>query len=286
MNVKYWLEYICLSGFLGLFKRLCPLKSGKRFGALISKIGVRISKNRTVTRNIRNALNVDETTALGISNGMWNNLGRVLFEYPHLQYLAKNNVVFKGGEHIENLRDDGQGGVLFGAHLANWEIILHALLHHYSFAMHPVYRAPNNPMVDKKLHAYRAPDGRLTPYSKSKQGMIGMMKALKKEKHLGLLIDQKLNEGITAPFFGMNANTGTAFIDMAKKYDCPLVPIRCIRTNDGFIIEASKPIKTDGRETTQILQEVHTLLESWINEHPEQWLWLHRRWKNEELKHA
>ena len=284
MTIKYWIEYAVLSAFLWLFKRLCPQKSGKTFGRFVARIGTKLSKNRIVIRHIRNALQVDASAAYHISQGMWNNLGRILFEYPHLQYLTKDHVTFKGGEHIQALRDDGKCGVLFGAHLGNWEIIPHALLHHYDLAMHPVYRAPNNPKVDQKLHSFRAPDDRLVPYAKSKPGMIGMMKALKNGEHLGLLIDQKLNEGVSIPFFGLMANTGTAFIDMAKKFDCPLVPIRCVRTTDGFEIECCAPIPTQNRDTKDILSDVHILLEQWITEHPEQWLWLHRRWKAEELK--
>jgi KDO2-lipid IV(A) lauroyltransferase len=116
--------------------------------------------------------------------------------------------------------------------------------------------------------------------------MIGMIKALKQGGILGLLIDQKLNEGVTVPFFDMNANTGIAFIDMAKKFDCPLVPMRSIRTESGFIMDVCPPIETKNRDTLDILNDVHALLEQWIREYPEQWLWLHRRWKTEELKHV
>jgi KDO2-lipid IV(A) lauroyltransferase len=285
MTIKYWLEYIGLMAFLGIAGRLCPLKSGVRFGSIIAKIGVRLSKNRVVVRNIQNALHVDDKEAMRISKGMWSNLGRILFEYPHLEYLAKNNVTFQGDEHLKTLTTN-KGGILFGGHLGNWEIISHSLIHHHNIPVHPVYRAPNNPMVDKKLQEYRSTSQQLASYSKSKPGMIGMIKALKQGGILGLLIDQKLNEGVTVPFFDMNANTGIAFIDMAKKFDCPLVPMRSIRTESGFIMDVCPPIETKNRDTLDILNDVHALLEQWIREYPEQWLWLHRRWKTEELKHV
>lgn len=243
-----------------------------------------MAMNRKAVRHIRAALQCDDTTAKDIAKGHWNNLGRLIAEYPNLKKIATHHVRFQGLEHLERLRDDGQCGVLFGAHLGNWEVLPHALLHHVDLKMHPVYRAPNNPMVDKRLHEYRAPKGVLTPYSKSRQGMVGMVKALKSGEHLGLLIDQKYNEGVEAQFFGMNAMTGTAFIDMAQRYDCPLVPIRCVREKGGFLVDVRPPIATKNRDVMEVLDDAHALLEQWINEHPKQWLWLHRRWKAESLK--
>lgn len=284
MSLRYWLEYIALIAFLGLCK-IIPYPYGpKLVAAIIALVGPLLAKNKIAVRHIQKALNVDLTTAYTISKGMWDNLGHVAGEYPQLQSIAKNHVIFKGEDYIKQLRDDGRPGILFGAHLGNWEVIPHALLHHFDFAMHPVYRAPNNPKADEILQEYRQANGRLNPYAKSVSGTVGMIKALKKGEHLGLLVDQKLNEGIMADFFGMPAKTGTAFIELAQKYDCPLVPIRCVRIAEGFLIEALPAIDIKGRETEDILADVHAILEQWIKDYPEQWLWLHRRWKKEDLK--
>lgn len=245
-----------------------------------------MAMNRKAVRHIRAALQCDEETANIIAKGHWNNLGRVIAEYPHLKKIATHHVRFQGLEHLERLRDDGQCGILFGAHLGNWEVLPHSILHHADLGVHSVYRPPNNPMVDKRLHAYRAPKNQLEPYSKSRKGMVGMVKALKGGAHLGLLIDQKYNEGVDAQFFGMNAKTGVAFIELAKKYNCPLVPMRCIREKNGFLMEVRPPLATKGRDTINVLNDAHALLEQWIKEHPEQWLWLHRRWKTEDLKNV
>lgn len=277
----HYIEYWIVLAFHG-FCRLLPVRVASGFvGWLAAAIMPHLAVTRKAVRNIKNALDVDEATAQEISKGMWNNLGRIMAEFPHLQDISENRVVFQGKEHIKKLRDDGQCGILFGAHLGNWEVIPHALLTHFDFCMHPVYRAPNNKLVDKRLHRYRSPDGKLVPYSKSRKGMAGMVKALKSGEHLGMLIDQKYNEGIEADFFGMTAPTGTAFIELAQKYDCPLVPIRCIRNDCDFIIEALPPLETKNRPVESVLTEAHKILEDWIREYPEQWLWLHRRWRME-----
>lgn len=281
MKFRYKIEHwglLILHGFCYLLPRHT---ASALFGSIAEFIAPKMGMNKKAERHIHNALKTTPEQTSKIAGGMWNNLGRVMAEFPHLQKIAENDVIFKGAEHIERLRDDGQCGILFGAHLGNWEVIPHALLHHYNFKMHPVYRAPNNPLVDKRLHDYRSPDGRLVPYSKSRQGMIGMVKALKNKEHLGLLIDQKYNEGVDAQFFGMTARTGTAFIELAQKYDCPMVPIRCIRDGDKFIIEAFAPIPTKDRDIMDVLNESHAVLEGWIREYPDQWLWLHRRWREE-----
>jgi len=285
-SFRYWIEHILLLVFHGVCKIIPWQSASDIFGSLAGFIGPKMAMNRKTMRHIQSALGVDENTAHNIAKEHWNNLGRVMAEFPHLKTIAENHVTFRGAEHLASLRDDGQCGILFGAHLGNWEVIPHALLHHYDLAMHPVYRAPNNPMVDKRLHTYRSPDGRLVPYSKSRQGMVGMVKALKAGEHLGLLIDQKYNEGVDAPFFGMNAKTGTAFIELAQKYDCPLVPIRCIREDSGFVIDVLPPVLTWDRDVMDVLKEAHGLLENWITEHPDQWLWVHKRWKQEGLRNV
>lgn len=280
--MRHRFEYIGLLVFLGLCKILPPQFASNLFGSFSRFVGTKIGANKKAVSHIQKALQCPKDDAQIIAADMWDNLGRILAEYPHLQNLAKTKTTIIGIEHLESLRDDGQAGVLFGAHLGNWEIIPHALLHHVGLAMHPVYRAPNNPYVDERLHAYRSAGQNLTPYPKSRQGMVGMVKALKAGEHLGLLIDQKYNEGVTADFFGMPARTGTAFIELAQKYDCPLVPIRCIREKDGFTVEVLPPVPTLNREVFDVLNEAHAILEQWIKEHPAQWLWLHRRWRDED----
>ncbi|PCI00868.1 MAG: lipid A biosynthesis acyltransferase [Alphaproteobacteria bacterium] len=282
MKIRYYFEHWGLCVFHGLCRCLPRHTASSLFGKIAQIIAPRMGMNRKALRHVTAALGAEN--AEKITQGMWDNLGRTMAEFPHLKTIVEKDVTFKGGEHIERLRDDGQCGILFGAHLGNWEVIPHALLHHFNLPTHPVYRPPNNPMVDKRLHKYRAPDGQITPYPKSRAGMVGMVKSLKKGEHVGLLIDQKYNEGVEAPFFGMTARTAVAFIEMAQKFDCPLVPLRCIRDGKKFILEACAPIPTKDRAMIDILHDAHALLEDWIREYPEQWLWLHRRWREEDLK--
>ena len=136
-------------------------------------------------------------------------------------------------------------------------------------------------MVDRMLKKARDLDGALGTVPKSKSGTREMVKLLQSNGHIGALIDQKYNEGIEANFFDRPAMTSTAFIDLAKKYECPLIPMQIERVEGTqFKITISEPVDTKDRDTSNVLDECHEMLEEWITNNPEQWLWLHKRWKD------
>jgi len=111
-----------------------------------------------------------------------------------------------------------------------------------------------------------------------------LMSALDRGANVGVLVDQKFRRGIQVPFFGRNAPTNTLLAKLAKRYDCPVRGSRCIRLPNGrFRLEITNelvlPRDSDGdidiRGTTELITNV---IEGWVREYPEQWLWIHRRW--------
>ena len=98
-------------------------------------------------------------------------------------------------------------------------------------------------------------------------------------------MDQKFNEGIEANFFNKPAMTNTIAIQLAQKYNCPLILARCERMEGcSFEISMHEPIQVfdangNKRAIKEVVAEIHGILEDWITEKPSQWLWLHRRWK-------
>jgi KDO2-lipid IV(A) lauroyltransferase len=99
-----------------------------------------------------------------------------------------------------------------------------------------------------------------------------------------MLVDQKLNDGIPVPFFGRDAMTAPALAILALRFDCSVVPIRMVRLNGArfrMISEPPLPLpKTGNAEADRrtLMIAVNQVVERWIREHPEQWLWVHRRW--------
>ncbi|MBV8939122.1 MAG: lauroyl acyltransferase, partial [Alphaproteobacteria bacterium] len=124
-------------------------------------------------------------------------------------------------------------------------------------------------------------------FPKGIRGASRMAHALKNGESLALLIDQKMNEGVAVPFFGHDAMTAPAIAQLAVKYGLAIIPARVVRTRGAhFRATAFPPLAVarsgdEEADTKAVLLTLHKLLEEWIRERPEQWLWIHRRWPKE-----
>ena len=280
--MKHAGEYALLRLALGFFKLLTPDAASRSGGTLFRTIGPLMGISKTARKNLMLCFpdwpqeHIDNTV-----QGMWENLGRVVAEYPHLEAIAKSGrVTFKNPEAFEPLR--GRPVIFVSGHFGNWEVLPPSLLFGQSVTMHSVYRAPNNPLVDRLLVGLRGFGGALKSFGKNRRGLGDTLKALQGGASVGMLIDQKMNTGIEVPFFGHAAMTSTAFVELAKKLGCPVVPGRIVRTGGcRFEIEIFAPLEIGERDTAAIVSDMHTHLERWIREYPAQWLWLHRRWKKQ-----
>ncbi|MGB0720717.1 MAG: lysophospholipid acyltransferase family protein, partial [Bdellovibrionales bacterium] len=243
---------------------------------ILFESGPRLAASRKAYHNLERALPEGDYDT--IIAGMWDNLGRVICEYPHLARIARERVRIEG---LENLPDPSAGNVIFiSAHMANWEINCAAPLVQLGLAVDVTYRAPNNPYVAAILEKIRSFGGRLQAYPKSRSGGRALMKAVREGRNIGILIDQKYNEGVEASFFNQPAMTNPIFVQLAQKFDLPLIPIQIVRVEGAhFRLIIHPALDVQGVAESDIITQAHTLLEGWIREKPEQWLWLHRRWK-------
>lgn len=269
--------------FLGLL----PVGAASALGsALLRAFGPLTGPHRVARDNLRRAFPAKgEAEIAAILRGMWDNLGRNIGELRHLAAIAdprNGRITIDGLEHLKAVRDDGRPGLFFSGHLANWELMPFATKQ-AGLAMHVFYRAPNNPLVDslfQRVHASGA--GELLP--KGREGARRAVELLRANEHLGVLVDQKMNDGIPVPFFGRAAMTAPALAQMAVKYDAPVIPMRIVRTGGcrfRVVFEPPLPMvrTAAGRvDHTASMTAVNARLEAWITEHPEQWLWVHRRW--------
>ncbi len=276
---------IALVGY-GLF-RLLPIDAASAFGGRVARtIGPHLRADRTARKNLARAF-PDKTPAEidGIMVALWDNLGRTLGEYPHLGEIETQGpnrrveVVDEGRVH-QGLK--GSAYIFLAAHQANWEISAKAATDHgVGFA--GIYRAASNPLVDwlvrrsrQSIYTDLLPKGR----EGAKQA-IGVLRA---KQGLGMLVDQKFNEGLAIPFFGRDAMTATAPADLSMTFGCPLVPVQVERTGGArFRMTVYPPItvsKQGDRKANvrSALEQINALVESWVRERPEQWLWIHRRW--------
>jgi KDO2-lipid IV(A) lauroyltransferase len=289
-NHGRWLAYSAqalLAYPLFWLVRLLPMDWASGLGGWLGRtIGPRLGISRRAEGNLRRAFpeKADAEIAV-ILCGMWENLGRTGFEYPHLQrldiYSGDDRVEVVGVENIDRLRDDGEAGIFFSGHLANWEVTGFTIAHR-GCRIHAFYRAPNNPLVERLFRHRRPGDGELLP--KGSEGARRALKLLSDGEHLGMLVDQKMNDGIPVPFFGRDAMTAPAIAQLALRYGCPVVPSRIERLNGfRFRVTHHEPITlTEGADRQAdikaFMTRVNAYLEDWIRQRPEQWLWLHRRW--------
>lgn len=286
----YLLEFILVFIVYTIF-RLLPFSMASAFGGGVARfLGPLMPVSNSARRHLRRIFpHMDSVEVERIVQGMWENLGRTMGEYPHLKQLdvwgPHSPVEVVGGDIIETLRDDGKPALLLLGHLGNWEYAtLGAVQKGLKIAQ--LYRTLNNPYVDwliGKVHGEIAGE-RVT---KGMSGARHSLDVLRRGDHLSMLIDQKLNEGMAIPFLGIPAMTPTAPAKFALKFQCPIVPIRVERLEGVHCrVTYYPPLKMPNHGTLdeqvyEIMLQVNDLLSLWIREAPQDWLWLHHRWPKE-----
>jgi len=267
--------------------RLFPITFASDLGGWAGRaIGPRLGITKRARRNLRNAFpDMSESEIETVVHDMWDNLGRTVMEYPLLGkikvYTDDAHVEVVGAEHLDKLRDGDGPGIFFSAHLANWEIPP-IVITKRGLKSHIVYRAPNNPYVNDLFERRHVSDGTLIP--KGPAGARLALKALAAGDYLGMIVDQKMNDGIAVPLFGRDAMTAPALAQLALKFNCPVLPVRSERLGGvSFRVTCYPPLDlapTGDRQADvlRITTEVNRIIEGWIRQRPAQWLWLHNRW--------
>ncbi len=286
-RMRYLTEYVLMRAAFALFGAL-PLDRASALGGWIGRVlGPRLKITDRARNNMSWALpELSEAARAKLIVDMWEHLGRVFAEYPHLGdfrlYDSDGRVEVVGVEEMEKMRADGIGGIFVSGHIGNWELASLGVTQRNMPLFH-IYRAANNPWVDRLIERCREPIGG-HHYPKSAGGARNMLKALKDGEHLAMLVDQKYNEGIPVPFFGRDAMTAPAVAEFALRFQVPLTPARVERLEGArFRLTIFPPLTlpdTGDRaaDVHTVMSELNALFESWIRERPEQWLWLHRRW--------
>lgn len=273
-----------------LFKTL-PIDIASAIGGFISRIiGPYLRISQRAKDNLISAFpEKSETEIITIIQGMWENLGRLAAEYPHISKFVVDRddkrVEYIGGEHIDLLKKSGNSAIFFSGHIGNWELLSLGAIRH-GITVDRVYREANNRLVEWLYRSGRATvEGALIP--KGPTGARALLKSLKNGRHLFMLIDQKMNDGIPVPFFGRDVMTAPALAELAIRYNCPLIPTRITRLGGArFRLTIFPPldlIRTDNHQAdvSANMAQVNMLIEKWVRDKPEQWLWLHKRWPDD-----
>ena len=260
---------------------------------LVRMIAPIVPETRLARRNIALAFpEKSETERRAILKGSWDSFAKLMVEFVFLEEISafdvdhrdRNFFTIGGGEYFDALRDDGKTAVIFGAHLANWEMVAVA---GQLFGMKSVlpFRAPVHATINADVLEKRT---RLMGHlvRNVRGAAFEMAAAMDAGEHFGMMIDQRLKgHGVIVPFFGRPAWTNPLLATLARQYECPVHGARSIRMPDGRLhLELTPPIemprdaegKIDVFAGTALMTSI---VEGWVREHPEQWFWLHDRWK-------
>lgn len=284
-------EYVAAWGArlgLGLFG-LLPLDAASALGGWLGRnLGPLFAVSKVARRNLARALpELDDAGRETIVSGMWDNLGRVLAEYAHLHRLRigrspEDRIEVIGAEHVEAIRASGQPSLFFTAHYGNWELS-NLTIPQLGLPMLVVYRAANNPLTDEMLQGMRDRLGnRHVP--KGTQAAREIVRSLKNGQAVGMLVDQKLSNGIAVPFFGRDAMTAPAIAEFALHFDCPVIPVFVERLRGAkwrVTIEPPFRLAKTGDRKLDVYEgmvAINRRIESWIRARPDHWFWVHRRW--------
>jgi KDO2-lipid IV(A) lauroyltransferase len=222
-----------------------------------------------------------------ILNEMWDNLGRVLAEYAHLDAIhatgANPRIELAGEDIVRAAYDSGKGVVMVSGHFANWEVMPFALRDHGG-AGGTMVRPANNPYVNRWLEKVRTRNGLTELIPKGTKGAWGTVALLRKGQIVCMLIDQRASEGILVPFFGRDVQTTPGPAALALKMGCVVIPACNERLGPArFRLRAFPPLEFARtgdleRDTYAYTAALTQFIEDRIRERPGQWLWIHKRW--------
>ena len=266
-----------------------PRALRRNLGMMIGRLCwpmVPAKRRKMAVDNISRALNITTGQAADIAKASGVRFGPMFMEVLHMPKLNKDNinqyVTLTGSEHLEAALAMGRGAVLSTAHSGNWELLGAALAMH-GFPLVAVVQRQTNAAMDTFINEYRTIAGMHVTY---KQGVREMVKMMGEGKIVGLLMDQdNHSKGVFVEFFGRLASTPQGAAALARINNAPIVPAFITENPDGshtaiihpaVFVEKTADRAEDICRTTQTLTGI---IEEHIRQHPEEWFWLHNRWK-------
>jgi KDO2-lipid IV(A) lauroyltransferase len=285
-------------GLLKLLRVADPDRMADFCGWLMRKAGPWLPENRIGRDNLTAAFPEKSVAEIDtILSGVWDNLGRMGAEFAQLDRLwdydhehperhSRIDIDQTGIDRFTALLNDGKPALIFAAHLGNWELPAISAAN-YKLDSAVLYRRPNNAAIDRWLRETRAASmGEMIATDLS--APLKISEALARGAHVGMLVDQYYVRGVEVMFFGRPTMANPLLARLARHFDCPIRGTRIIRLPGhrfrGELTEEIAPVRdADGKvDIAATMQIITTVIEGWVREHPEQWLWLHRRWRPED----
>jgi Kdo2-lipid IVA lauroyltransferase/acyltransferase len=264
-------------------------------GAAMRKVGPLFKEHRLGRDNLRAAFPEKSDAEIEqILAGVWDNLGRIAVEFAHLDEFSVAGFSTPTADVItypaqtkdryDRLKKSGTAMIGFAAHLANWELpAVGAKSLGANSAV--LFRRPAIKSVSDLIVKLREPlMGELV--ATTLDAPVKLARLLQSGVNVGMVADQHYTKGVEVIFFGRPCLANPLIAILARQTECPIHGVRIVRLPDGNsfwgeLTDAIEPARdADGRIDVQgTMQAITSVIEGWVREHPEQWLWLHRRWR-------
>jgi KDO2-lipid IV(A) lauroyltransferase len=284
-SLQVRLEYAAAKALFGILRAL-PLKTSYGAGYAAARVlDLALPKLRRVGhKNL--SFGVPEFTGRQrdeVIDGVFRSIGRMLVALARFPSLRTGNIgqwiSYEGLENYHAAKALGRGVLVATAHLGNWELsaFAHALM---TEPMHVMVRPLDNPLVDALVEQRRTLSGNHLIYKKDAARAV--IKALRGNEAVGILIDQNTApaEGVFVNFFGKLACANSAFVKLAYHSGAAVIPGFALwdESKRRYTLHFYPQVELSG-DVLEDTQRIHSILESIIRRHPDQWMWIHRRWK-------
>lgn len=263
------------------------MRFGKRLGDLLYRASPRY--RRVALRNLSLVFG-SEWTEEQLQRTMretFHNIGKSAVEFLRMASMSEAELraktFYDGREHLDAALERGKGVLYLTAHFGNWEL-MGARLAQDGYMLNVVARDADDADVNRMTNAIRERWGyRVFSRDKSAKPLI---QALRRNEMLAILNDQNYTTGIFVPFFGRLAATASGIASLARATDAAIVPAFCIRQPDNthrITIQPALPLELTGNKDEDLYRvtaQATRAIEEMVRRHPEQWLWIHDRWKH------
>jgi KDO2-lipid IV(A) lauroyltransferase len=289
-RLRQWVEVAAVEVALAV-ARVLPRRGLLALGGVAGALAGRIDRRHTaIARENLRAAYGDAMTAAErerVLRACWRHFGRITFDaltYPSLDGAALDAILEVDG--IENLRNamaEGRGALVFAAHHGNWEAGAYATARS-GCPSEIIVRPLDNPMLDRRLVELRRRAGNAV--IPKRRAVRESLRALDRGACVAILIDQDAGaDSVFVPFFGRLAATTPTLALLALRTEAPILPMFTRVEADGTIfvhvgpVIPSRPSGDRDADVRRLTAECTEMVERWTRRRPEQWLWMHRRWK-------
>jgi KDO2-lipid IV(A) lauroyltransferase len=286
-RLKHRVEHAVVSRLLRSFAAR-PLHEALERGVRLGRIWYALDRGhrRLATRNIGLGLGLDPQASARIARACFENIGRTLAEFSlagsRIDELLER-VDLGGAEHLHAALAGGRGVFILTGHCGNWELLAARISREVPVT--GLARAMANPLVDATVEAQRHAAGART--MNARDSARGVLRLLHRGEAVGMLLDQNAlrSERVFVPFLGRPAATNFGLAMLALKSGAPVLPAFSARGADGrhrAWIGAPIPFAEAGDRAARIgvsTARYTAAIESYVRRYPEQWFWVHDRWK-------